>query len=99
MGKTIHVVPSGKGWAVRAVGNGATGALFATQKDAVASARSLVRKSAAGQVVIHGKTGRIAVTEVHGLPKIEKSPVKSSLGRENIERAVSKLVLERLASV
>ena len=98
MGKTIHVVPSGKGWAVKCAGNGATGAVFATQKGAVASARSIVRKRESGQVVIHGKTGRIAVSEVRGMPKIQKSPVKSSLGRWNIERAVSKLVLERLAS-
>jgi hypothetical protein len=98
MVKTIHVFPSGKGWAVKTAGNGAAGAFFTTQQDAVASARSIVRKSDSGQVVIHGKTGRIAVSEVRGLPKIEKSPVKSSLGRGNIERAVSKLVLERLSS-
>jgi hypothetical protein len=98
MAKTIHVVPSGKGWAVKGAGDGATGAFFSTQKGAVASARFIVRKSASGQVVIHRKNGRMAASEVHGLPKIQKSPVKSSLGRENIERAVSKLVLDRLAS-
>jgi hypothetical protein len=99
MAKTVYVVPSGKGWAVKADENGEAGAFFSTQKDAVASARSVVKKRASGQVVILGKNGRIAVSAVHGLPKIQKSPVKSSIGSRNIERAVFELVRERLASV
>src|SRR5688572_5848801 len=63
-----------------------TDALFSTQKAAVARGRSIVRKRASGQIVIHGKSGRITTSEVHGLPKIQKSPVKSSLGSKNIER-------------
>ena len=98
MAKTVHVVPSGEGWAVKSEGSGKTVSLFSTQKDAVACARSIVRKMASGQIAIHGRTGRIAASGVHGLPKIQKSPVKSSLGSKNIERAVSRLVQERLAS-
>jgi hypothetical protein len=98
MAKTVHVVPSEKGWAVKRVGSSKTGAFFSTQKDAVAGARFIVKESTSGQIVIHGKTGRIIAFEVHGLPKIQKPPVKSSLGSRNIERAVSNLVRERLAS-
>jgi hypothetical protein len=98
MAKTVHVFPSGKGWAVKGEESDSPGALFLTQKDAVASARFIVKKSASGQIVIHGKGGRIAASYVHGLPKIQTSPVKSSLGSKNIERAVSQLALERLAS-
>jgi hypothetical protein len=96
--KTIHVVPSGKGWAVRGGGAGKAGAVFATQKDAVVRARVIVRKNASGQIVVHGKNGRITASGVHGLPQIQKPPVKSSLGSKNIQRAVSELVRERLAS-
>ena len=98
MAKTVHVVPSDKGWAVKREGSTKTGACFSTQKDALAGARFIVKKSASGQIVIHGKTGRIVASEVHGLPKIQKPPVKSSLGSKNIEKAVSNLVRERLAS-
>src|ERR1017187_388031 len=98
MAKTVHVVPSGRGWAVKGERTSKTGAFFPTQKDAVASARFIVKKSASGQIVIHGKDGRIAASYVHGLPKIQKSPVKSSLGSKNIQRAVSQLALQRLAS-
>ena len=98
MAKTVHVFPSGEGWAVKGPGSGKTGGFFLTQKDAVVSARFIVKKSASGQVVIHGTGGRIAASYVKGLPKIQKSPVKSSLGSKNIEKAVSKLALERLAS-
>ena len=98
MAKTVHVFPSGKGWAVKRQGSGNTGAFFLTQKDAVASARFIVKKSASGQVAIHGRGGRIAAAYVHGLPKIQKSPVKSSLGSKNIAKAVSELALERLKS-
>ena len=98
MAKTVHVVPSGRGWAVKGERTSKTGAFFSTQKDAVAGARFIVKKSASGQIVIHGKTGRIYASEVHGLPKIQKPPVKSSLGSKNIEKAVSELAQQRLAS-
>ena len=98
MNKTVHVIPSGKGRTVRRPGGGNTGAFFATQKDAVAEARLIVRSSGSGQLVIHGRNGLLGASEVHGLPKIQKSTVKSSLGSKNIQRAVSKIVQERLAS-
>jgi hypothetical protein len=98
MTDTIHVFPSERGWVVKGAGSVKAGAFFSTQKEALFHARTIVRKRASGQIVVHGKNGRIAVSEVRGLPKIQESPVKSSLGTKNIERAVSKLVLERLAS-
>lgn len=98
MNKTVYVVPSGRGWTVRRQGSSKAGAVFATQKDALAEARAIVKRSASGQVVIHGRGGRLIAAGVHGLPKIQKSPVKSSLGSKNIQRAVSRIVLDRLAS-
>jgi len=98
MTETIHVFPLGEGWAVKGAGTGKNGAFFSTQKEAVAHARGIVRRRMSGQIVIHRTNGRIAVS-VHGLPRIQKPPVKSSLGTANIERAVSRLVLERFASV
>jgi hypothetical protein len=98
MTETIHVFPSGGSWAVKGAGIGKKGAFFSTQKEALVHARSIVRKRASGQIVVHRTNGRIAVSDVRGLPRIRKPSVKSSLGTENIERAVSKLVLERFAS-
>ena len=99
MAKTVHVVPFEKGWAVKRLGSRKRSVFFSTRKDAVARARLIVKKSASGQIAVHSRTGRIIVSEVHGLPRIQKSPVKSSLGSRQIERAVSNLVRERLAAI
>lgn len=99
MPKTLHVVPSQKGWTVKREGSGKTSTFFPTQKEALAGARLIVKESASGRIVVHGKTGRIVAFEEHGLPRIQMPPVKSSLGSRRIERAVSNLVRERLAFV
>jgi hypothetical protein len=96
MTKTVHVVATDRGWAV-VKGSRKTGDLFPTKKAALASARSILRRMRSGQIALHEKNGRITVCGVHGLPRIQKSPGKSSLGSQNIERAVSKLVRERFA--
>ena len=98
MAKTVHIIPSEKGWAVKRVESRRKSAFFATKKAAIARARFMVKETGSGQIVIHSKAGRFEVFEVHGLPKIQKSHVKSSLGSRKIEMAVSNLVRKRLAS-
>jgi hypothetical protein len=93
---TVHVVPTEKGWSVRSESGAHTDAVFSNQKEALHSAREVVRNLPSGQVAVHGKNGRITTYQVHGLPRIQRPPVKSSLGSRNIEKAVSDLVLERL---
>ena len=56
--KGIHVVPDGRGWAVRRAGASRASGLFETQKEAVRVARDKAR-SEAGELYIHGTDGRI----------------------------------------
>ncbi len=99
MARTVHVLPTDKGWAVIREGSGENKAYFPTLKQAVATARTKVKKNKSGQVAIHRKNGGVTITGVIGLPKIHKSPVKSSIGSEEVRRAVSSLVRERLANL
>jgi hypothetical protein len=92
--KTVHVYRADKGWAVKK--EGARGHVFATQGEAIATARKMVRDSAPGQLAVHGKDGRIIDHRTYGWPRVQRPPRKSSLGTRNIERAVWKLVRSRL---
>ena len=95
MAKTIHVIPYPGGWAVRREG-GKEGEVFTTQKDAIARARTISKEISPSQVVVYTRGGRIASVEVRGFPKIQKSPLKSSIGTRNIEKAISEIVRSRL---
>ncbi|MGD8151399.1 DUF2188 domain-containing protein [Ornithinimicrobium sp. Y1694] len=55
-----HVVPNqGGGWDVRAPGADRASAHAATQADALRRARTIVSNAGGGEVVIHGRDGRI----------------------------------------
>lgn len=58
MGKNQHVVPHGRGWAVKGEGNGRATRVAKTQKEAIAHGRSIA-KNQGSELVIHGKDGRI----------------------------------------
>ena len=87
--------PSGGGWAVRREGAATTN--HSTKGDAVRQATSLAR-NASGQVAIHTRDGRISAHRTYGLPKVQDPPRESRLGRERIQKAVSRVVMERLSS-
>lgn len=93
--KTVHVVPTGGAWVVKREGREAT--VYSTKTAAVEHGRSIAR-DAAGQIVIHSRSGRIAEHVTYGLPKVQDPPRKSRLGKKRIEKAVSKVVMERLGS-
>jgi hypothetical protein len=95
MAQTVHVIPAGKGWRV-VKRDGKTGAFFPKQRDAVADAITTAKHSHAAQVVVHGRNGQIRSKASHGLPRVQKPPQKSGLGTRNIQRAVSKVVLDHL---
>jgi hypothetical protein len=96
MTKTVHVFWAADGWAVRRDGR-KSGKIFATQKEAIVRARSIVRESAPSQMVVHGKDGMILDHVTHGLPRVQNPPRKS--GRFNrIEKAVGRVALERVTS-
>jgi hypothetical protein len=94
MAITIHVYPSGKGWAVQR-DDTKTAAQFPTQKAAIQRARAMVREKSPSQMIVHGRTGRLSHHYTNGVPKVQHSPVRSPRRRE-IEKAISFLALERL---
>jgi hypothetical protein len=94
--KTTHVIPARGRWIVKKSGMKAEG-VFASQKEATAEAKRLI-KGKAGQVVVHTKNGNILSAEMHGLPKVQRAAVRSKLGSKAIEKAVSKVVQARITS-
>ena len=109
--KTTYIVPQQDGWAVKkessdefAVNNGDQSApkkapterVYSTQRKAVEAARRMTRRSSASQIVVFGRDGSIRRREVHGLPTVQRSRLKSDLGRKAIEKAVSAVIRERL---
>lgn len=72
-------------------------ACIQTQKEAIDAAREIVRQMPAGQVVIFGRDGSIKRRDIHGLREVQRSPLRSNLGRKAIEKAVSTVIRERLS--
>lgn len=92
--KTVHVYPADGTWEVKREGGHAK--TFGTQREAVRAARKSAR-SASGQLVVHGRDGRIRDHETYGLTAVQDPPKKSRLAK-NIGRAVGKVALERIKS-
>lgn len=94
MPKTVHVIPKDGQWAVKREA-GAPVRLFSTQRDAIKTAKVMVRQKNAGQVVVHGRDGQIKEHDTYGMPPIQEPPGKKS-AKKRIERAVAKMTRERL---
>lgn len=90
--KTVHVIPTDGDWAVTREG-GKTARVFSTQREAIESARVMVRAHSSGQLVVHGRNGRIRDCETYGMPPIQDPPGKKSV---RIEKAVDKITRDRL---
>jgi hypothetical protein len=69
--------------------------VFTTRKEATAEAKRLI-KGKPGQVVVLTKSGKIVSADSHGLPKVQRVPVRSKIGSKAIEKAVSAVVKARL---
>jgi hypothetical protein len=95
MTKTFHIYPSDGGWVVQKEGKSPEA--FPTQRQAIEAARRIVRNNTAGQLVIHGRDGRIREHETYGMTRIQDPPKKSRLA-ERIRQAVGKVALERMQS-
>lgn len=95
--RTTHIIPKDDGWVfMKEGGPKRYSGVYPTQKQAIEAAREFVQRSPAGEIVVHGRDGSIRWREVHGLPVVQKSRLKSDLGTENIRRAVSEVIRERL---
>jgi hypothetical protein len=95
MAKTFHIYPSNGGWAVKKEGKREE--TFSTQREAVTAAREIVKNQSAGQLVIHGRDGRIRDHETYGMTTIQDPPKKSRLAKR-IGRAVGIVALKRVQS-
>ena len=65
MGKNQHVVPHGKGWAVRGEGNEKVTSTHNTQGEAIDAAREIAINQKS-ELVIHGRDGRIRDKDSYG---------------------------------
>ncbi len=65
MGKNQHVVPHGKDWAVKGVGNEKHTKIVPTQKQAIDIAR-VIAKNQQSELVIHNKEGKIREKDSFG---------------------------------
>jgi LPS sulfotransferase NodH len=93
--KTLHIYRSGEAWTVKKVGKFAK--TFPTQQKAVAAARKSIRDAGSGQLVVYGINGLIRHHATHRMIRIQKHPKKSPIAAQ-IERAVAKVVLQRVQS-
>ena len=96
--KTAHIIPQNDGWVVRKEDVAAPRTVYATQKEAIGAAAKMVKRTAAGQIVIHERNGSMRWRDSHGLPVVQRTRRKSSLGTDAIKRAVSAVIRERLES-
>ena len=94
MAKTLHVFRSNGSWIV--IREGKRAEKFGTRREAVAVAVHLAKGASAGQLVVHGKDGRIVEHRTYGLPKVQEPPQKGRFGSRRIAKAVGKVVMERL---
>lgn len=65
MGKSQHVVPHGKNWAVKGEGNGKYTAITATQAEAIEIARHIAINQQS-ELVIHNREGQIRDKDSYG---------------------------------
>jgi uncharacterized protein YdaT len=63
--KDVHVVPHPEGWATQTEGASKAGAVFDTQAEAIARARSQAKRQDV-EVVIHRKDGTIRDSDSYG---------------------------------
>ena len=90
--KTMHITHTDKGWAVKREGSKAD-RVFPTQREAIDTARDIVRDKGSGQLVIHNRDGRIRTIDTYGMPPIQDPPGKKSV---KIEKAIGKITRQRL---
>ena len=63
--KNQHVIPLGKGWAVKGGGNSKYTIITDNKKDAIAAAKSIAKNNKS-ELVIHGKDGKIQNKNSYG---------------------------------
>jgi hypothetical protein len=82
-------VPDSGGWAVKKNGGSAASSVYKTQGDAIGAARRVAKKTK-GQVVVHGRDGRIRDVRNYGNdPRLPELPFRETkVGTRRIREAV-----------
>lgn len=93
--RTYHVYPSDGTWSVKK--EGIVARTYRTQGEAIKSARRIAKQADGGQLVIHGRDGRILEHETYGMTPVQDPPKKSRLAKR-IGRAVGRVALKRVQS-
>lgn len=57
--KRVHITQRDNGWATKTEGNQRASRVYPTQAEAEANAKANVRRDGGGEVIIHGRDGRI----------------------------------------
>ena len=100
--KNLHVIPRSEKWAVVSEGSSRATSVFDTQTEAIEAARKLAKDSE-GQLVVHGRNGRIRERDHYGRdPFPPREPRKvlhpsappRTRKRGDISKAVSQAVRE-----
>ncbi len=58
MKRECHVIDSPDGWMIESPSNG-TSRVYVTRRDAILAAREALRNSGGGELIVHGRDGRI----------------------------------------
>ena len=65
--KVYHIATSEKGgWTVKAEGNSRPSSTHTTKAEAVAAAKVLAKRGGLGQIIVHGRNGRIQYEHSYG---------------------------------
>lgn len=96
----IHVVPRNEGWVVRKEGSTRATSVHSTQREAVDAARKIAQHKN-GELVIHGRDGRIRDRDSYGSDpfpprgRVVLLPRKPESAREKaIKKAVTAVIRE-----
>ena len=96
--KNLHVVPRNEGWIIRKEGSVKATSVHGTQREAVDAARAIAKKQS-GELIIHGRDGRIRDRDSYGQdpypPRDRKVlfPAKSgSVSGKAVSKAVGAVV-------
>ena len=99
-GRTIYVFPKGRKWGVGRDSDDKRDEVrfYETKQAAIDAARLTVKGLPIRHVVVLERAGSIKVVERYGLPEIQRSRRKSTLGRKVIDQAISSVILKRLVA-
>jgi hypothetical protein len=93
MAKTIHVYHWDSAWAVNRDGKIS---IFSNKRNAVQAAKRTAKGQSSGQLVVHGRGGRIEEYKTYGLPRVQTPPKKGRFANGTQAAALRKALFARI---